>query len=120
MMLTAQIGESTAQRPSILLDAPLHGLTHYSGLLGNQWAQGPTTADFAEEELWPWATLNRRFGEAHPASKLGILKRRKFTAEGRDARIQASLAALDAPQPTNLTLEQWREIIEEVEDEDEE
>ena len=121
MTATAHLGES--QQPSTaLLDVPVPRLPHYSGLLGNLRGQSPTitVTEFREEELWLWATLNKQFGAARPESKLAILKRHKFTPEGRERRIRMALAALDAPQPTNLTLEQWKAVIEEVEDEDEE
>ena len=121
MTQTAHFGESSAQQPSVLMDAPLPRLAHYSGLLGNQRTQTPTTSsEFREDELWLWAMLNKQFGAARPDSKLAILKRQKFTPEGRGHRIAASLAALDAPQPTVLTREQWRQIVEAVEDEDDE
>ncbi len=55
---------------------------------------------------------------AQPAAKLALLKGRKFTPEGRQQRIEASLAALNADQPTELTLAQWKELLEEIEDED--
>jgi hypothetical protein len=121
MTHTAHFGESSAQQPSVLLDAPLPSLAHLSGLLGNRRAQGPTaTAEFEEADLWLWTMLRERLATARPESKLAILKRHKFTPEGRERRIDASLAALEAPQPTVLTREQWREIVEEIEDEDEE
>jgi hypothetical protein len=120
MTQTAYLGESAAQQPSVLLDAGLPSLANYSGLLGNKRAQtSRVTLDFAEEELWLWAMLNRQFGSVSPDSRLTILKRQKFTVEGREQRIAASLAALEAPQPTVLTREQWKEIVEEVEDDDE-
>lgn len=55
---------------------------------------------------------------AQPAVRLALLKRQKFTPEGREQRIEASLAALNAAQPTELTLAQWKELLEEAEDED--
>jgi hypothetical protein len=55
---------------------------------------------------------------ARPSIRLGILKRHRFTQAGRQARIEASLAALNGPQPTVLGLAQWRELIEEIEEED--
>ncbi len=120
MTQTAHFGESSAQQPSVLTDAPLPSLAHYSGLLGNHRTQTPTAnAEFIEDELWLWAMLNRQFGAGRPDSKLAILKRQKFTPEGREHRIAASLAALDAPQPTILTREQWKELVEEVEEKDE-
>jgi hypothetical protein len=121
MTATTHLGES--QQPSVaVLDVLVPRLSHHSGLLGNLRAQAPTTAvpEFQEEELWLWATLNKQFGAARPESKLAILKRQKFTPAGREQRIRLALAALEAPQRTNLTLEQWKSVIEEVGNEDEE
>ena len=119
MTQTAHFGESSAQQPAILWDAPMLSLVPYSGLLGNLRTQTPTvTVGFKEDELWLRTTLNKRFGAARPDSKLAILKRHKFAPDGREQRIAASIAALESPQPTVLTLEQWKEIVEEIEDED--
>lgn len=52
------------------------------------------------------------------SEKLTILKRQKFRQVGRQARIEASLAALNAPQPTNLAPSEWKALIEEIENED--
>lgn len=52
------------------------------------------------------------------SEKLAIMKRQKFKQAGRQARIEASLAALNAPQPTNLTPAQWKALLEEIENED--
>ena len=41
------------------------------------------------------------------------LKRQKFTPHGRDERIAASLAALNAPQAIELTTAEWKAIVEE-------
>ena len=120
MTQTAHLGSS--QQPSVApWDVSVPRLAHYSGLLGNLHAQAPVIviADFREEELWLGTTLKKRFGAARPASKLAILKQHQFVAEGREQRIGLALAALDAPQPTELTLEQWKAVVEEVEDEDE-
>jgi hypothetical protein len=119
MTQTAHFGESTAQRPSVLVGASIPSLAHYSGLLANQRTQTPTAAvEFGEDELWLWATLNKQFSASHPDTRLAILKRQKFAPEGRERRIAASMAALEAPQPTALTTEQWKEIVEEVEDDE--
>jgi hypothetical protein len=46
----------------------------------------------------------------------------EWTRKGSDAqrgeRIRRSLEALNAPNLINLTLEQWKEILEEAEDDD--
>ena len=65
-----------------------------------------------------WGGYRRLLASAQPDFKLALLKRQKFTPEGRERRIAASLAAMNAPQPTELTLAQWKEIVEEIEDED--
>lgn len=38
----------------------------------------------------------------------------------RDERIRESIEALNAPEPITLTLEEWKEVIEEAEEDDEE
>jgi hypothetical protein len=53
-----------------------------------------------------------------PGLKLSLLKRQKFTPEGKQARIAASLAALNASQPIDLPMDEWKAIVEEIEDED--
>jgi hypothetical protein len=116
MTHTAQVGESSAQRPSLVFDISSPTVDHSSGLLGNRRAQWVASKD--ESYLQFWHVLRQRF-DAPPAFKLAILKQRTFTPEGRQERIRRSLAALEAPQPTMLTREQWKEIVEEIEDEDE-
>lgn len=119
MITTAHLGES--QQPSlVLLNVAAARLAQFSGLLGNLRAQSPLSVEpeLGEEELWLWASLNRQFTAARPESKLAILKRQKFTAEGREQRIRQALAVLEAPERISLTLEQWKSVIEEVESED--
>lgn len=53
-----------------------------------------------------------------PARKLALLKARTFTEKGREQRIATARAALNAPPPFDLTLSQWKEIVETVEEED--
>src|SRR5262249_12759366 len=99
---------------------PLYRLTTSSqsspstGLLGNRSIQTFTMIYVGASEGSP----HRFLSSAQPGFKLAFLKRNKFTPDGRQGRIEASLAALNAPQPTNLTLAQWKELLEEVEDED--
>lgn len=82
-------------------------------LLGNEFIQVPTRIADSDSLL---AAYRRVLGSARPAFKLALLKRQKFTPEGREQRIAASLAAVNAPQPIDLTLARWKEIVEEVED----
>jgi hypothetical protein len=84
------------------------------GMLGNAAIQIPDKAA-NPDAIW---AVSRSLTSAQPAFKLALLKGQKFTPEGRGLRIAASLAAMNAPQPTVLTLAQWKEIVEEVEDED--
>src|SRR5438094_727038 len=58
-------------------------------------------------------THETKFRNAYALTKLAALKRQKFTIEGRHARIAASLAALNARQPTDLPLQSWKAILEE-------
>ncbi len=85
------------------------------GLLGNKYAQAPSSlgeADALSE------TYQRLVHSAQPAVKLALLKQQKFTPQGRQQRTAASLSALNAPQPTELSLAQWKEIVEEIEDDE--
>jgi hypothetical protein len=85
------------------------------GLLGNKYAQAPSTwgeADTLSE------AYRRLVSAAQPAFKLAVLKQQKFTAQGKQGRIAASLAALNAPQPTELSLARWKDLIEEIEDDE--
>jgi hypothetical protein len=119
MTQTAHFGESSAQQPSVLMDVAVPNSGYYAGTLGNQRTQAPAVmVESKEEELWLRAMPNKHFGAVRPDSKLATLKRQKFTPEGRENRVAVSLDALDAPQPTVLTREQWKELVEEVEDED--
>jgi hypothetical protein len=116
MTQMTQVGELTNQRPPAS-DDRIYRLGDNGGMLGNPRLQTPASAnDFERLAL---ELFNKIFDLARPDSKLDILKLQAFKPEGRHQRIAASLAALDAPQPTVLTLEQWREIAEETEDEDE-
>jgi hypothetical protein len=85
------------------------------GLLGNKYAQAPSS--WGEADTLP-ETYRRMVSAAQPAFKLGALKQQKFTPHGKQERIAASLAALDDPQPTELSLAQWKEVIEEIEDDE--
>jgi hypothetical protein len=87
-----------------------------TGLLGNVYAQVVRVSSFDVDNVLE--TYGRLLSGVPPFFKLAMLKRQKFTQEGRQARIDRSLAALNAPQPTDLTLAQWKTLLEEVEDED--
>ncbi len=113
MMLQGQLDQS--QLPPVLNGVPAADVLVNTGFLGNDAIQIP--AKIADPDNL-WAAYRRLLASAEPAFKLALLKRRKFTPEGREKRIAASLAALNAPQPTDLTLAQWKEIVEEIEDED--
>jgi hypothetical protein len=85
------------------------------GLLGNQSAQAPPRQFIAEKLI---DAYHRIFVIYQPAFKLALLKQLKFTAEGKRVRIAASLEALNASQPIELSLAEWKEIVEEPEEED--
>lgn len=120
-MQSAQIGESAAQQPSlVLVDTELPASAQQSGLLGSRRAQSPAltiTSEFVEDEGWLFDFLRKRFVNGQPTSRLAILKGNKFTAEGREQRIRISLDALNTPQPITLTLEQWKEVVVEAAEE---
>ena len=85
------------------------------GLLGNKYAQAPSSWGDGGSLL---KTYQRLVNEAQPAFKLAVLKQQKFIPQGKQERVAMSLAALNAPQPTELSLAQWKDVIEEIEDED--
>jgi hypothetical protein len=71
----------------------------------------------------PWAQAFFLRSERLPASEFSAsrrllrLKRRTFTAENRSQRIERSLAAVGAPQPTQLGASEWKRVVEaDVED----
>lgn len=113
MMLQGQLDQP--QIPPALSGMPALDVFANTGLLGNDAIQIPERiADPGNL----WTAYRRLLASAQPAFKLTFLKRQKFMLDGREGRIAASLAALNAPQPTDLTLAEWKEIVEEVEDED--
>jgi hypothetical protein len=85
-------------------------------LLGNTFIQTPRPALTVDAVMAMYRTL---VSGASPSVRLDILKRDRFTLAGRRARVDASLAALNGPQPTVLTVGQWKELIEEIEEDDE-
>ena len=119
MIQTAHLGESSAQHPSLVLDAPIPRHAYHSGFLGDRHAQTPTaTTESDIDDLWLLVALTARFAAVGPEPRLAVLKRHKFAPEGREHRIKVSLDALEGDQPIILTRDQWKEIVEEVEDED--
>ena len=89
----------------------------YVPLLGNTFIQTPQPSFTVDTVMAMYRTL---VSGASPFVKLDILKRNRFTPAGRQARIEASLAAVNGPKPTVLTAAQWKELMEEIEEEDEE
>jgi|SRR5882724_6235078 len=85
------------------------------GFLGNTFAQAPAAQGEVDEMVEAYQKL---LTTAQPAVKLAALKLKKFTPEGRVHRISTSLAAVNALQPTELSLAEWKEIVEEVEDDE--
>jgi hypothetical protein len=84
-------------------------------LLGNAFIQTHVPSFDVDAVMEMYRTL---VSGARPSVRLDILKRHRFTPSGRQARIEASLAALNGPQPTTLTIVQCKELIEEIEEED--
>lgn len=83
------------------------------GLLGNQLAQSPSFEGVAASLV---DIYYRMRNASEPALKLALIKQQKFTPEGRASRVAASLAALNSAQPTQLSLADWQQILEEAED----
>jgi hypothetical protein len=101
------------QKPQRLTDTPLASFSSNLGVLGNKLAQSPLV--HGKGVVIYQISLR---GSVRPAFKLASLKQRKFTVEGREQRIATSLAALNASQPTELTVAEWKATVEEVEDDD--
>jgi hypothetical protein len=86
------------------------------GMLGNQSGQRPSFEGVAASLVESYYRLR---SASQPAFKLALIKQQKFTSQGRARRIAASLAALNAAQPIELSLPEWKQILEEVEYDDE-
>jgi hypothetical protein len=114
MTLLGQLAQSPQTQPVPLL--PLSISTVNTGLLGNVSAQ---IVRFSSTDVDRVIDAYRRIlNGSQPSFRLGLLKRQTFARGTKQMRIEKSLAALNAPQPTTLTLAQWKAILEEVEDED--
>jgi hypothetical protein len=122
MTLQGQLGQSVGSAQLLPVTAPSYadllptGDVN-TGLLGNAYAQVVhfSSSNYVDDIIETYRTL---LSGAQPSYKLALLKRQKFTPQGRQARIATSIAALNARQPTDLTLAQWKAILEEIEDED--
>ncbi len=112
MISQGQLGQSQGQVPPYVLVPP--PATANPPLLGNASIQKRAPIPDLETVMEMYRTL---LSGASPNVKLAMLKRQKFKESGRQERIRASLDALNAPQPTHLTLGQWKEVLAE-EDED--
>jgi hypothetical protein len=104
-------------KPQHLISTDVFRMRSYfdAGLLGNKYAQAPSS--WGEGDTLP-EIYQRLLDAVQPAFKLALLKQQKFTPQGRQGRIAGSLEALNFHQPTNLSLAQWREVIEQVEDDE--
>jgi hypothetical protein len=56
--------------------------------------------------------------EAPSSNKFNEAKRQRFTPEGKNSRILSSLAALNQRPSITLPLEAWRQVVEDVDLED--
>lgn len=112
MMVHGQLGQS--QTPPVLFQSPTQQM-RVLGLLANEEIQIPSLSISSDTHT---AAHRNSVVPAYPAFKLDLLKKQKFTSQGRERRIAISLEALDALSPTKLTAAQWIEIVEEVDDED--
>jgi hypothetical protein len=111
MIVQEQLG-----KPQQLTGAPLLQSSSNLSVLGNHFAQAPTVR--GEANAMMVEAYRKLVGTAQPAFKLALVKYRHFTSEDKEQRIAASLAAVNAAQPTELTPAQWKEILEEIEEED--
>lgn len=115
MILQQQLGDSQ----QLLVGEPFLSVGRVPipdlSLLGNQSGQSPSFAGVAASLV---DIYYRILIASKPAFKLALIKQQKFTPEGKDSRIAASLAALNAAQPTQLSLAEWQQILEEAEDDE--
>lgn len=120
MTLQGQLAQSAlstqAHTSPLFAELLLSSGTMNAGLLGNASAQVVSFPHLDVDSVVD--RYLRILGGPQPSIRLTVLKRQRFTNEGRLARVQASLSALNAPQPTKLSLVQWKAVLEEVEDED--
>ena len=120
MTIPGQLAQSAHSAPSQSAP-PFPGLLLPSnatnaGLLGNASAQVIAYSSTDVESVME--TYHRLLRGAQPSYLHALLKRRRFTPEGQQSRIEKSLAALNAAQPTVLPVAQWKAVLEEIEDED--
>lgn len=114
MMLQGQLGQPQWHvPPDVLMPSSPEGIN--APLLGNTYIQSRAPVPDAETVIEMYRIL---VTGALPGVKLAMWKRQKFKEAGRQQRIEASLVALNAPQPTNLTVVQWKALLEEIEEED--
>jgi hypothetical protein len=71
-------------------------------------------SDWSSFEYLVLTILRSRFSQFAPQSKLNSLKRRRFPAQGRDARISASVTALDR-HPVFPATTDWKRAAESAE-----
>lgn len=116
MIQEGQLAQSVGSAQSQAVPAILLPTGANTNLLGNADIQiihssSPEGENFPEG-FWIFFSAHR------PHSRLAVIKKETFTHEGRAERVRQSLAALNAPQPTELPIAQWKAILEEIEDED--
>jgi hypothetical protein len=97
-------------------------LTENGGSLAN-WGSQIRPADKEQLRIFDASLFLQSFsGSIHPqasSSRLTDLKRKAFPETGRMGRIEKSLAAVDAAQPTHLSSSEWKRIAEaDIEDQD--
>jgi hypothetical protein len=98
MTLQEQLARSAdSARQSVPLTGLLTSGITEAGLLGNASAQ---VIHFSSTDVYNvMETYHKILQGAQPSFRLAQLKRRIFTPENRQQRIEKSLAALNAPQP---------------------
>ena len=113
MILQQQLGDSQQALADEAFWAAGRAPAAQFGLLGNQLAQSPSFEGVVASLV---DTYYRMRSASEPPFKLALIKQQRFTAQGKESRVAASLAALNAPQPTKLSLAEWQQVLEEAED----
>lgn len=110
MILQEQLAQS--QRPSVAVDFFPSGVPASAGLIGESVGQMLANSDSLIANFPPPSN------GAESTFKLVMLKRQRFSLGGREQRVATSLAAVNAAQPTDLRLAEWKEIVESIEDDE--
>lgn len=119
-MSISEIRSASAQSPPQIGRRPSPAGFEQWGLLSNPGIQTASGGPRFEVDLYRFVQLKVTFDAAGPGTKLRLLKEQRFFPDGRDQRIEKSLAALHARQLFVQPFQEWRWAIEDIEAEEQE